>query len=82
MRADVMLHTSSILLDDLPCVAFHLYAALHCCGVIAAQICICKYMHIWIHVCMYVNIYRLAQFILDLHAHGCMHARARTCTRC
>ena len=33
MRADVMIHTSSILLDDLPCRAFHLYAALHCCGV-------------------------------------------------
>ena len=46
MRADVMIHTSSVLLDDLPCRAFHLYAALHCCGVIAAQICICKYMHI------------------------------------
>jgi len=29
---------------------------------------------------MYVNIYRLAQFILDLHTHVCMHAHACTCT--
>jgi hypothetical protein len=29
---------------------------------------------------MYVNIYRLAQFVLDLHAHGCMHAHAHTWT--
>ena len=29
---------------------------------------------------MYVNIYRLAQFILDLHTHVCMHAHPRTCT--
>ena len=39
-------HKQSILLGDLPCGAFHLYAALHCCGVFAAQICICKYMDI------------------------------------
>ena len=32
------------------------------------------------HVCMYVNVYRLVQFILDLHTHVCMHAHPRTCT--
>ena len=39
-------HKQSILLGDLPRGAFHLYAALYCCGGIAAQICICKYMDI------------------------------------
>jgi hypothetical protein len=39
-------HKQSILLGDLPCGAFHLYAALYCCGVFAAQIYTCKHMHI------------------------------------
>ena len=39
-------HKQSILLGDLPCGAFHLYAALHCCGGFAAQIYTCKHMHI------------------------------------
>ena len=29
---------------------------------------------------MYVNVYRLVHFVLDLHTHVCMHAHARTCT--
>ena len=29
---------------------------------------------------MYVNIYRLVQFVLDVHTHVCMNAHARTCT--
>ena len=39
-------HKQSILLGDLPCGAFHLYAALYCCGVFAAHIYTCKHMHI------------------------------------
>ena len=39
-------HKQSILLGGLPCGAFHLYAALYCCGVFAAQIYTCKHMHI------------------------------------
>ena len=29
---------------------------------------------------MYVNVYRLVRFVLDLHTHVCMHAHGRTCT--
>ena len=29
---------------------------------------------------MYVNVYRLVHFVLDLHTHVCMHAHPRTCT--
>ena len=39
-------HKQSILMGDLSCGAFHLYAALYCCGVFAAQIYTCKHMHI------------------------------------
>ena len=58
IRADVKTHTSSILLGDLPCGAFHLYAALYCCGVFAAQIyvyisiCIYEYMYVCIQICI------------------------------